>query len=320
MAPNRALVLTDGRAGNRAQARALAEAMGLAIDEPTLALPAPWRWFAPRAMPGAARFAPVPRGQAIAIGCGRIGAWATAGLQGRMPVVQVLDPRADPRRWDIVVAPLHDGLSGDNVVATLGSLNAVTPARLAAAALARPEFAGVPAPRTAVLVGGSSRAQRIDARHVAALVQRLRATHAADGGGFLVTTSRRTGDDALAALRRGFADLPARLWSGERDGPNPYFAFLAHAQRIVVTPDSVNLASEACATGRPVFVHALDPVRGKLARFHRELETRGHARPLSSFDAAWQAVPLRETQGIADEVWRRIRSMKPISPAHAGDG
>ncbi|HET7844703.1 MAG TPA: ELM1/GtrOC1 family putative glycosyltransferase, partial [Xanthomonadales bacterium] len=157
---------------------------------------------------------------------------------------------------------------------------------------------------------------RIDARHVHALVRWLRETHAADGGGFLVTTSRRTDDAALAALRRGFADLPARLWSSDRDGPNPYLAFLAHAQRIVVTPDSVNLASEACATGKPVYVHALDPVRGKLARFHHELFERGHARPLAAFDPAWQAVALRETQGVADEVWRRIRRIP--SPADAG--
>jgi uncharacterized protein len=313
MTQKRALVLTDGRAGNRAQAQALAEAMGLAIDEAALALPAPWRWFAPRALPGAARFVPALHEQAVAIGCGRLGAWATAQLHGRVPTVQVLDPRVDPRRWDVVVAPRHDGLSGDNVVTTLGSLNAITPARLAAAALARPELAGVPSPRTTVLVGGSTRAQRIDARHVDELVQWLRETHAADGGGFLVSTSRRTGADALAALRRGFADLPARLWSSERDGPNPYLAFLAHAQRIVVTPDSVNLASEACATGKPVYVHARDTVRGKLARFHRELAEHGHARPLAQFDPAWQAVPLRETQGVAEEVWRRIRQLR-IAP------
>ena len=55
MTERRALVLTDGRAGNRAQALALADAMGLAVEEPALALPAPWRWFAPRSLPGAER-------------------------------------------------------------------------------------------------------------------------------------------------------------------------------------------------------------------------------------------------------------------------
>ena len=122
-------------------------------------------------------------------------------------------------------------------------------------------------------------------------------------------TSRNAGVRVcLARYGFGFVDLPARLWTGERDGANPYLAFLAHAQRIVVTPDSVNLASEACATGKPVYVHMHDPVRGKLARFHDELVAREHARPLARFDPAWAGVPLRETQGVADEVWRRIRA------------
>lgn len=309
-----ALVLTDGRAGNRAQARALAEAMGLAIVEPALAVPAPWRWFAPRALPGGDRHLPaLPEGAVVAIGCGRLGAWATARLRGRVPTVQVLDPRLDPHRWDVVVAPRHDGLVGDNVVTTLGSLNTITPARLAAAALASPDERIDATPRWAVLVGGTTRAQRIDAAYVDSLVARLRELHAREGGAFLVTTSRRTGADAVAALRRGFSGLPARLWTGDGDGPNPYLAFLAHAQRIVVTPDSVNLASEACATGKPVYVHVQVPVAGKLARFHEALAANGHARALDGFDAAWASVPLRETQGVAEEVWRRIRR-SPAAP------
>lgn len=322
MSDSRALVLTDGRAGNRAQAHALADAMGLEIVEPTLALPAPWRWFAPRALPGGDRWLPaLPDGTAIAIGCGRLGAWATARLHGRVPTVQVLDPRLDPRRWDVVVAPRHDGLAGDNVVTTLGSLNAIAPARLAAAALASPEHAIDATPRWAVLVGGTTRAQRIDAAYVDSLVARLRELHAREGGGFLVTTSRRTGADAVAALRRGFAGLPARLWTGDADGPNPYLAFLAHAQRIVVTPDSVNLASEACATGKPVYVHAAQPIAGKLAQFHAALVAGGHARALDAFDAGWRSVPLRETQAVAAEVGRRIRGKQRLpSPANAGEG
>ena len=126
----------------------------------------------------------------LAISCGRLGAWATAALHGRRFTVQILDPRIDVRRWDAVVAPRHDGLAGDNVITTLGALNQVTPARLTVAALSRPEFAGVPAPRTAVLVGGSTHAQRIDAAYVESLVRFLRETHAADAGGFLVTTPR----------------------------------------------------------------------------------------------------------------------------------
>ena len=45
------------------------------------------------------------------------------------------------------------------------------------------------------------------------------------------------------------------LWDGT--GDNPYFAFLALADAIVVTEDSVNMVTEAAGTGKPVYVQEL---------------------------------------------------------------
>ena len=40
---------------------------------------------------------------------------------GKTFVVQTQDPRLSPSRFDMVVAPAHDGLSGDNVFEIIGS-------------------------------------------------------------------------------------------------------------------------------------------------------------------------------------------------------
>ena len=44
-------------------------------------------------------------------------------------------------------------------------------------------------------------------------------------------------------------------WRGA--GENPYFGYLALADAIVVTGDSVSMTSEACASGKPVYVAAM---------------------------------------------------------------
>ena len=62
---------------------------------------------------------------------------------------------------------------------------------------------------------------------------------------------------------------PERCWVWDGGGDNPYLALLADADAIFVTPDSVNMASEAAATGRPVYVLRLAPHRGA-AKFERE--------------------------------------------------
>ncbi len=320
----RAWIVTDGAAGNRRQAEALAEAMRLEPRSFHLRLPAPWSWLAPRRLPGYERALPAAlRGAAanepprIAIGCGRASALATAWLRERHGAfaVQILDPRVTRERWDLIVAPVHDRVPGDNVLASIGALNTVTPARLAAAAMRHAEFGQLPAPRTAVLVGGSTRAQRIDVAYARALAQRLRGWHERDRGGFLVTTSRRTPLAVRAALRDALTGVPLALWSPGDAGDNPYLAFLALAQRIVVTPDSVNLLSEACASGKPVFTFAPRPVQGKLADFHRELRDSGRLRDLGPDPTTWNPEPLRETEGIAAEVLRRYHDWRQRHPA-----
>ena len=47
-----AWILSDGRAGNQRQARALAAAMAVDAREWLLEPRAPWRWLAPRMFPG----------------------------------------------------------------------------------------------------------------------------------------------------------------------------------------------------------------------------------------------------------------------------
>ena len=315
MEPISTRVLTDGAAGNERQAVALAGAMGLEPRIDRIALRAPWSWLAPHLRLGAWHALPAPLRQAIdgdppriVIGCGRAAALATAVLRARTGAfaIQVLDPRAALDAWDLVIAPAHDGLAGENVITTIGALNAVTPARLAAAALEHAELSELPAPRTAVLVGGSTAAVAIDAAYIAGLLHALARWREREGGSFLVTTSQRT-PSGVAETLRATAGPHDRVYSGGGDGSNPYLGFLAHADRIVVTPDSVNLVSEACATGKPVYCLVREPVRGKLAAFHRALRDSGRVRALEPEPGEWTPVPLRETEAVAAEALRRYR-------------
>lgn len=311
-------VITDGAAGNERQAVALAEAVGVATRVWRIAPRAPWSWLAPRGVPGARAALPpelrryfVPPWPELAIGCGRAAGLFVRALRrwsgGRTFSVQILDPRIAPDAFDLVIAPRHDGLSGPNVITTLGALNPVDADWLAEGAMAFPELALLPAPRTAVLIGASHRAVNVELDYCVALVERLAA--ARRGGSFLVSTSRRTPPALRDWLRSAFARFPGRFWSGSEDGPNLYAGYLAHAERIVVTPDSVNMLSEACASGKPVFTWLHRPARGKLARFHAALIDGGWLRELGyDTNAAIRPPPLRETAAVGAEVRRRWRS------------
>jgi mitochondrial fission protein ELM1 len=227
---------------------------------------------------------------------------------GRTFTVQILDPRIDAAAFDVVIAPQHDRVRGSNVLNSIGALNTVDRDWLASGRKRFAEFAMLPAPRTAVLIGGSNRAQRLDTAYFDALLDRLAARHATDGGSFLVSVSRRTPGAIAATLRAAFAKFPGVFWGGN-DSENPYAGFLAWADRIIVTPDSVNMLSEACATGKPVYTFAPRPISGKLAAFHAELLGSGHLRRLD--DSAHRAppTPLAETAEIAELVRARWQAL-----------
>ena len=103
-------------------------------------------------------------------------------------------------------------------------------------------------------------------------------------------------------MRAAFAD-DARVYYYDGEGENPYLGLLSCADFICVTNDSVNMMSEALATGRPVYIMALTGHAGtKPALFAQRLVAGGQARwfdgVLAAYDydvpahmeAVWQAV------------------------------
>jgi mitochondrial fission protein ELM1 len=304
-------VLTDGRAGNERQAFALAHALSDA--EPRiwrLQARAPWKLVAPRKLPGSERafgdvFADALREPpTLAIGCGRQAALATRLLRKTgASVVQILDPRIDPRHWDAVVVPEHDNLRGANVITMIGSLHDVDADWLAQARARYPQFGALHPPRTLLLLGGPIGGVPLDATWWRRTAETLRAQHRHYGGSLSICASPRTPTWLVAAAEIDLSDLHGACWFAPNDGPNPYAGLLAWAERIVVTPDSVNMISEAVATSAQVCIASPEQARGRHAKFLDALIDRGRVQPLDA-DAAPQGstTPLIELPRVAAAV------------------
>ena len=312
-----ALALSDGAAGNANQVRALAMAMSGSVDELHVAARAPWRWLSPHQFFGS-RYAlgraftqrlqpPWPE---LAVGCGRQAALATRLLRqasaGACKAVQILDPRIDPAHFDLVIAPQHDRLSGDNIITTLGSLNAIDDTWLDQARAVFPGLVNLPTPRYALLLGGPTRALDLDRDYWNQLVTVLSTRLRAEGASLMLSSSRRTPDWLRQAARSAFAGIPNQQWHSPDDGENPYAGFLAWADAIVATPDSVNLLSEAAATRAPVWTFAPHAISGKIGGFVDTLHERGRIRFLGESAAPKPVAPLRETARVAAEIRTRF--------------
>jgi len=291
----------------------LAQALGLTPVIKRVLLKTPWRILSPH-ITAFKRFAMSEKGDQleppwpqILIATGRPSILPALYIKGQSGgwtfIVQLQDPVSLRHRFDRIVVPAHDGLSGSNVIVMDGALHRITPERLAEEAPRWAErFSGIPQPRVSVLLGGNNSRYRLGRMEVQDLAAQLKAI-SAQGYGLLITGSRRTGAANIEALRQALAGCPAFISDGS--GDNPYFGMLAHADAFVVTCDSVNMISEACSTGKPVHVTILpsqgrrSSERDKFSRFHRSLEQSGRIRLFKGQIESWSYEPLREMNRVA---------------------
>lgn len=313
-------VVTDGKAGMESQCLGLAEALGLEPVVKRVALRKFWRVVTPYVrIGGSAQFAAdsdplAPPWPDLLIASGRqsvaAALWVKKRSGGRTIAVQVQNPGIARRRFDLIVAPEHDRLAGPNVVSTRGALHRVTPAMLSrSAALWAPRFSHLPRPYIAVLIGGSNPVYRLGAEEATRLAVKLKTCTRSSDGALLITPSRRTGQEAIAALAAGVRGTPFHMW--DMQGENPYFALLALADYIVVTCDSVNMISEATSTGKPVYVEMLPGGSEKSSRFLDRLREDGMIRNFAGVLAPYSYSPLDDMSRAVERIRTLIDRRKP---------
>ncbi len=328
--------VSDGRAGNAAQVRAISRALGdfsrwmkiahIAGEahraEPLVLTPrAPWTWLPADkwpspllSLPAAQRAelkAPWPT---LWIAAGRRSAALTREVRhlsnGRTLTVQILDPRVDASNFDLLVTPVHDGVSGPNVITTTGS-----PSYFSESAIeeAGQEFADLADDRNKsaiVILGGDSRAHTFTEAAAERLEDQLRALSAM-GWRLRITASRRTPDAVRARFRKMADETGSLFWAGPEDGPNPYLAWLIFSSAAIVTEDSSNMLSDAAWHGLPVHIAKLEGRGEKFDRLHQSLIEHGAARWFGGTLETWTYAPLREADRVADAIVAALLARYP---------
>jgi hypothetical protein len=312
----KAWIITDGKTGMDVQARGVADALGLAYETKHVSpkgiwrVMAPWGPVAPAEQFGREGGMFAPPWPAVAIATGRASIPYIRQLRklaGPATYTVVLqDPKTSPNTADLIWVPQHDLRRGPNVITTLTAPHSFTKARLSSLrAEMPPEIAALPRPRVAVVLGGKNgiyRFKESDDERFQAALQSIGAL----GASFMITPSRRSHQRLVRAAETATAGRPRIVW--DMAGKNPYPEFLAHADRLVVTADSVNMTGEACATGRPVWVFHPSGGSSKFRRFHEALQQYGATRPLPDRVVTldeWTYDPLDAAQLIATEVEQR---------------
>lgn len=315
ISPLKLWIVTEGLAGTENQCLGVAEALQEKIPDLVVIpfrtrLREPWRTFSPwLGFEQWWGFEPMfnPPWPDILITSGRKSIAASRFIKkesgGKTFTLHIQDPKVRASEFDLVAVPGHDPLRGTNVIVTTASPNRITPEKLKAAKAGFPDLEKLPAPRVAVLIGGTSKTHRI----TPAIAERLLRDLETLGGAasLMITTSRRTPRNLQDALQTKFSGGRHRIWDGAE--PNPYMGFLGWADAIVATNDSASMLSEAASTGKPVYKVALEGQSPKFDKLYGTLEKTGALRDFTGVLEHWDYPPLRDAEKVAQALIERYK-------------
>ncbi len=265
----RVWLVTGYRAGERGQIVALAEALGWPYELKQLSyrksefLTSLFRGSDLRGIRLDRSSPLIPPWPDLVISAGMrnepVGRWIRRQAGGKTRLVHIGRPWARPENFDLLVTtPQYRLPLRDNILHNTMTLHRVTAAKLAGAAeRCRARYAHLPEPRVGVILGGNSGPYTLGRRSAAHIARRASELAHEQGGSLLVTSSARTARRALAEFERQVS-VPCDLYRWRPDDPdNPYYGILGLASSLVVTADSISMLSEACGTGKPVYMAEL---------------------------------------------------------------
>ncbi len=178
--------------------------------------------------------------------------------KNKTKIIQLMHPgKCGIKDLDLVIIPEHDAkkCKGNNFFMITGCPHRITDSSINEAALKwEKEFFNLPKPYLSVIIGGAIKGKPFSLENAKSLAERIKSIHKEIGGSILVTTSRRTGTEPEKLIMDTLKGIPMHtfLWGEKKE--NPYMGYLACADKIIITGDSVSMCSEACGTGKPVLV------------------------------------------------------------------
>ena len=181
-------------------------------------------------------------------------------MQGKTVLIQVLSPKKRSKDFDLILLPKHDRKEGGNILTITGAL---TPDIAPTMGMADGKKHGL-----LIIIGGDNKHYKLDDKAIAPLL------HWLQGEGknkkIRLTTSRRTPKPIDLAIKAAMQGNDHEFYSPHHANQhetveNPYKQWLAEAETLLVTQESISMICEAIRTKNPV---ALYPLSKRLFSWH----------------------------------------------------
>ncbi len=305
------LLLTEGMHGMISQVEGLANALDIDFTHHKVELNSFWKLIPPKFTPVSNfTFNPInPKDFDIIISCGRKSVIPSIYLkknsEKKIYNIHIQDPKVDLKNFDFVVAPDHDGLSGENVILSKGSIHYLTKEEM----IHNHEYLSGRLNKEkeylTLIVGGPNKYYHYNDKNISNIFDKIKNILEKNNLQAIIIPSMRTPKKIIELSNNYFGK--EHLVINDID-KKAYLSGLSLAKYIVVTCDSTSMISEAALTGKPIYIaeipSKIDDYRFR--RFRELFAKLNIVKNLNEKVEIWNYEILDETNRIAKEIKRKI--------------
>ena len=311
----KALLLTQGMHGMISQVEGMAKALNVEHRHKIVRLSFPWNLIPPK-------FTPISKiilkdktylteneTLDLIISCGRKSVIPSILLKKKNPkifTIHIQNPKVSFKNFDVIIAPEHDNLNGDNVYSSKGAIHYITEQEINKAKLYLSEK--IKSQKlVSLILGGPNKYYSFDKDQLNKIFNEIRSNFISKGYAVIVIPSMRTPKMIIDLAIKEFGADGYVVNSVDKQA---YLSAFALATNIVVTCDSTSMISEAATSGKPIFVAHMKTKKNnyRFKKFFQLFREMGITRNLGENVESWTYENFNEAERIATIVNKKLNN------------
>ena len=307
MSKLKGLLLTEGMHGMISQVEGLAKALDLNFFHEKIELSGFWKFIPPRFTP-IKKFVfknEIEEDFDVIISCGRKSVIPSIFIKKKSNKkvfnIHIQDPKVSLDNFDIVVVPQHDGLIGNNVISTKGSIHYLNTKEINENKNYLSNKIKSEKEIVALILGGPNNYYKYTKTNIENVFLKINENFIKNNFQLIVIPSIRTPKDIIKFANEYYGK--DHLVINEVD-KRAYLSALGLSKFIVVTCDSSSMISEAAITGKPIYVVGIPASKDdyRFRKFISLFKELNIVRVLDSKIENWEYENLDETNRVAKEI------------------
>ena len=313
MAKLKALLLTEGYHGMISQVEGLAKALQAEFQHKIVRLNWPWNFIPPKLTPISEiilkdkHYINENKSFDLVISCGRKSVIPSAIIKKKNTnifTIHIQDPKVNYKNFDVIIAPEHDDLKGENVISSKGSIHYITQPEIEKAKnylVNKFHNENV----VSLILGGPSKYYSFSNEELTQVFRKIKSNFISQGYKALVIPSMRTPKRIIDLAMKEFVKVGFVVNTVDKQA---YLSALALATNIVVTCDSTSMISEAAASGKPIFVAHMEPKKNnyRFKKFFQLFREMGITKELGDKVDNWTYNRFNEADRIATLMRKKL--------------